>query len=234
MSYTPITYKRAHEFEYVGQSQRMAEQPEEMMKALESGDLHAALEHAVDIQNIGARGYIGMPVFDAAVWVNVFIKQRLMDRQFVKCSCGWPRDGDFVHGDEKCFFCVECGEALKFEWTETIEAEIRLRRLCFTCNHWQGHIEKPGGIIVKGTHYRCGEETKRDPWNRAFRGFGGSTFYIQMNNGTLLKSTNLWCQGNIPEHFKTRLPDNARFLTEAEWKTAKDKENEQASTQPDS
>lgn len=44
---------------------------------------------------------------------------------------------------------------------------------------------------------------------------GGRKFHIQMHDGQVIETTELWHQGTIPEHFRERLPDNANFLNGA-------------------
>jgi hypothetical protein len=47
------------------------------------------------------------------------------------------------------------------------------------------------------------------------RGFGGHEFHIRFTDGreeAEVETSNLWCQGNIPEHFSKLLPNNAEFV----------------------
>jgi len=69
---------------------------------------------------------------------------------------------------------------------------------------------QPKGIvaIVKGVHYMVGDESSKV----MPRGFGGSLFNIRWFDGHEAKTTNLWCQGDVPEHFRSKLPDNAEFI----------------------
>lgn len=80
---------------------------------------------------------------------------------------------------------------------------------CFGCAFWEGLVCRPpsGRAIIDGTHYVIG--------NRApsrYNGFGGQRFHIAFNNGTEVVTHDLWCQGAIPEAFRPRLQDNARFV----------------------
>jgi hypothetical protein len=70
----------------------------------------------------------------------------------------------------------------------------------------------PRTARINGTHYLIGREEDK------FKGFGGQTFYIQFFDGRLVKTTNLWCQGEIPEVMRMVLPDNARFVATDEQK----------------
>lgn len=69
--------------------------------------------------------------------------------------------------------------------------------------------------IINGTHYYIDNEDAEG----YFRGFGGAEFIIEFNDGAIVKTTNLWCQGNIPDEFKDLFPNNAKFVNiEGEWK----------------
>lgn len=85
-----------------------------------------------------------------------------------------------------------------------------LKDNCFTCNFWAEKIEAvndPRSVRIDGGHYWIGDE---DPTNR-FRGFGGRRFNIKFHDGREVQTTNLWHQGQIPEHFRDILPDNAEW-----------------------
>lgn len=107
--------------------------------------------------------------------------------------------------------CRECGKRESgAKWMASCAVTLHDRRECFTCNHWIGLIERAAegrSVIVDGTHYMLGDELA-GPF---MRGFGGSRFRIIFSDGHLATSTNLWCQGRIPDRFRERLPDNATF-----------------------
>ena len=95
------------------------------------------------------------------------------------------------------------------------------KQLCFNCAFWlwQHELdtqerEPHTAVIVEGTHYVIGSETKSK--STFFRGFGGAHFKIKFHDGTEVETTNLWCQGEIPEHLRHLLPDNAEFLNTKE------------------
>lgn len=91
------------------------------------------------------------------------------------------------------------------------------RGLCFDCDHWTRLFEKYAGgdavVRVDGVHYVMGDEDA----GRAMRGFGGRAFLIAFHNGRRVWSTNMWCQGDIPDHWRDRLPDNAAFVNGETW-----------------
>ena len=78
-------------------------------------------------------------------------------------------------------------------------------RLCSYCGFWTEKLSM-NGIRINGTHYMPSNDTG------PFKGYGGHDFKIQMNSGEVIHTSNLWCQGDIPENFRERLPDNASFL----------------------
>lgn len=60
---------------------------------------------------------------------------------------------------------------------------------------------------IGGGHYRIGDEHAYE------RGFGGTIYFIKFNDGRLVRTSNLWSQGEIPEPLRPWLPDNAEFVT---------------------
>lgn len=86
----------------------------------------------------------------------------------------------------------------------------------FTVRHWVGLAklkDDPAVVRVDGVHYMCGDNDT--PYGS--RGFGGHRFNILFHDGRRFVSTNLWCQGDIPEVFRGLMPDNARFVSEEEF-----------------
>lgn len=114
----------------------------------------------------------------------------------------------------KSFECVECHVPIIMSgWSKAMLADMKRRQLCFTDLFWHEKIDikdRPEVVRVKHTHYIIGRE---DPDER-FRGFGGERFIIKFHDGRRVVSTNLWCQGGIPQRYWDRLPDNAEFVQE--------------------
>jgi hypothetical protein len=77
-----------------------------------------------------------------------------------------------------------------------------------------GDINSNGEKVVRinGEHYVIGSENAPG----SFRGFGGRKFVIKFIDGNhkdkIVTTTNLWCQGDIPEELRHILKDNAIFL----------------------
>ena len=49
-----------------------------------------------------------------------------------------------------------------------------------------------------------------------FRGFGGAEHFFKFFDGRIVRTTNLWHQGDIPARFRLLLPDNATLITKEE------------------
>ena len=109
--------------------------------------------------------------------------------------------------------CVECGEHENGSWPAPIQKRLAALNLCFSCDHWVSLLaikDRPDVVRVKRVHYMVGPPTS-DPSD--YRGFGGRRFKIAFNDdGRAVETTNLWCQGAIPDRFQARLPDNAEFV----------------------
>ena len=110
--------------------------------------------------------------------------------------------------------CRICGKTDGLDkWVKCDETKIMEREnVCFHCAFWLEKIAttNENTVIVNGTRYAIGKE---DP-NLLFKGFGGARFDIEFFDGRKVVSHNLWCQGNIPEEFRSypELQDNARFV----------------------
>lgn len=117
------------------------------------------------------------------------------------------------------YTCVECG---KEETRRYLGDRMRAKRLCFSCNFWMRHVnnaEHPMSTRIDNYHYLIGTEPERPG---SLHGFGGREFTIIFNDGKVVVTHNLWSQGEIPERFRDRLPNNAKFSQEEQWQWAGD------------
>ena len=107
--------------------------------------------------------------------------------------------------------CPVCGKELKpYE-----EHYLDERGECFECSLWRERLSligQPDVAIIDCTFYTIGDEDSKDP----FRGFGGDKFVIRFKDGREVVTTNLWCGGDISEHWKSQFPNNADF--DWQWK----------------
>src|SRR5690606_34918255 len=99
--------------------------------------------------------------------------------------------------------CRCCGSVFGTNYYE-IGVELREKGLCFTCNFWTTVVEEVNKsdkhVIVDGIKYTVGPQ--KIP-KYGFRGHGGALFIIKLlNSDRIIKTTNLWCQGEIPERFR--------------------------------
>src|SRR5687768_2519908 len=99
--------------------------------------------------------------------------------------------------------CWECKKEEEF---------LQESGLCSLCEKWFKMVFlrcRNYMVRVKGRHYTIEDEDK-DLFG--MRGFDGAEFTIKFHDGRVVKTTNLWAQGVIPERFRGRLPDNAEFV----------------------
>lgn len=109
--------------------------------------------------------------------------------------------------------CVECGKLDNAANFLKSKADAMVARsLCFTCLFWteilEGLTNEPTAFRAKGQHWQIGDENA--PRGSSYRGCGGAPFLVTFTDGRPpRRTTNLWHQGDIPERFRERMPDNA-------------------------
>lgn len=109
--------------------------------------------------------------------------------------------------------CRECGEPIVDSFCEPTKTQLNERQLCFSCNFWtEIEAEKEKHVFFDGKSYVIGEEPQPSQ-NRSWLGFGGSRWNILFLDGRLVITHNLWHQGTIPNHFRSRLPDTAKAIS---------------------
>ena len=94
-----------------------------------------------------------------------------------------------------------------------IDMIINELKCCFTCAFWTEKVR--GGAhytIIEGTSYVIKPKAPPGVPNHCL-GFGGSLFKVKyLSDGRIVESNNVWCQGLIPERFRSQLPDTAEFV----------------------
>lgn len=111
--------------------------------------------------------------------------------------------------------CKECGKNEAAKYMEPTRSEMVKRSLCFKCNFWYEKTwikDEPYVARIDGKHYQIGDPLPPGTPKHC-AGFGGSEFKIKFHDGRVVITSNLWHQGDIPDHFKERLPNNAEFVT---------------------
>lgn len=110
----------------------------------------------------------------------------------------------FCHAEENIIEYDPPGETLLFMSRDNV---------CAKCAYWMDKIKHPDvGREIIGGHYFIVHPFVKRP-NNVIKGTEGKEFYIRENDGTLIKSNNVWCQGEIPVYFRNELLDTANFLS---------------------
>lgn len=80
---------------------------------------------------------------------------------------------------------------------------------CFNKKFWNDIVEeKDGHIFIDGVCYSIADKSIL-----GILGFGGRRFKIKMlDDGRIIETNNLWCQGNVPEEYRSILPNTAEFV----------------------
>lgn len=118
--------------------------------------------------------------------------------------------------------CKCCGTIENVDPCHFNECDVRTimeeTGFCYSCSFWEIHARswesgnREGIYFINGTRYHdCGIVDKSKM--RWPLGHGGRDFKIRLlGSDEIIKTNNLWCQGDVPELFKKRLPDNAEFV----------------------
>jgi hypothetical protein len=116
----------------------------------------------------------------------------------------WLEYGSFI-------VCSACGKVEDpSNWAN--EKDMRARHFCFNCNFWQDQLDLDHSgerefAVIDGCHYVIAPDTCGH-----FKGMGGALHKIEFNDGRVVVTRNLWCQGEIPEKWKCEFPNNAKFV----------------------
>lgn len=113
--------------------------------------------------------------------------------------------------------CKLCNGLISSNYVTEVRQQLIERNLCFNCNFWHDKLIKyesndPRVFVIEGVmYYRSNDEIDRGQ----FRGHGGRGFKIQKldDEDEIIVTNNLWCNGDVPEHFKDKIKDNAKFIT---------------------
>ena len=109
--------------------------------------------------------------------------------------------------------CEICGERIE---KSMFSGGIYCSKQCFHAKYWLERVmnkDSKTQVVIDNTVYQIDREDS----SSCFRGFDGRTFYIKFNDGRIVKTTNLWHNGTVPEAFRELLPDNAQWSNNDEW-----------------
>lgn len=101
--------------------------------------------------------------------------------------------------------CVICGKEIE---KSMYSNAVLCSSACFHEHFWDDTLDETA-IIIKGECYHDGG---MKPANYSgFLGFSGRRFRIQMNDGRIIETNNLWYNGEIPK--ERNIEDNAIFIS---------------------
>lgn len=120
--------------------------------------------------------------------------------------------------------CRICHTPINFEDYDQKDKIVQLMKrdnLCFCCAFWKDKIYKPSQEreIINGVHYIF------YPWipkKKKSIDIRNDSYYVLHGDGSVRKSNNVTIQGKIPDRFKSRLKDTARFITKYAYNKLKD------------
>lgn len=124
-----------------------------------------------------------------------------------------------ANGARAAVECGECGEWSEFCFHHTTTRRLWEQQVCFNCDFWLEKVRwvtdppaKYAGRVarVNGRHWVVGARATGD---KSHMGCGGREVTVRFDDGRVVSTNNLWGQGDIPEGFRARLPDNATL----EW-----------------
>ena len=100
--------------------------------------------------------------------------------------------------------CVICGKEIE---KSMYSNAVLCSSECFSENFWNECLDETA-IIIDGECYHDGG--MKPPVYQGFQGFGGRYFKIQMNDGRVIETNNLWCNGDVPP--ERNVQNNAIFI----------------------
>jgi hypothetical protein len=100
--------------------------------------------------------------------------------------------------------CIICGKEIE---KSSYSHKVICSSECFHVDFWNNCLDD-SAIIIDGECYH--DRGRKPKCCSGFLGFGGAEFTIKMNNGRIIRTNNLWCNGKVPE--ERQVSDNACFI----------------------
>lgn len=108
--------------------------------------------------------------------------------------------------------CRECGADnywTSYSASSPEKALMDADGICFGCAFWRVKADTTHDTVIAGRIYSVGDINRPSgPHN----GMAGRRFDIEYFDGRRVTTHDLWCGGEVPEKYKARIPDTARFL----------------------
>lgn len=113
--------------------------------------------------------------------------------------------------------CIVCGAEFEpNDYVPEVAERLSSEHMCHSCDFWnmQHELDRDGSrmdAVIGGMHYVIHPYV--DGKVQFGKGMGGNTVYVRFKDGRIVRSDNVWCQGEVPERFLDMFPDNAEFIT---------------------
>ena len=118
--------------------------------------------------------------------------------------------------------CPVCGKTgFSRNYGSGIGERMQKTGECFECDFWGQRCKSPQELVIDNYCYSIGSEPKPGE-RRSFLGMGGRRFDIEFFDGRKVTTHNLWAGGLIPERFRARIPNTAKFAGGASREKAGD------------
>lgn len=104
--------------------------------------------------------------------------------------------------------CEVCGKEIE---KSSYSNAVLCSSACFFDHYWMERVNNQDSktqVVVDGWVYQIEPEDSCS----SFHGFDGAKFVIEFFDGRRVTTTNLWSNGEIPEKFRDKLKDNAKFI----------------------
>jgi hypothetical protein len=130
--------------------------------------------------------------------------------QWTSRSCSYETEEELMMGEKILPSpCKCCGQMISANWVEEVKEQLIKKNICFNCNIWEVRSRniQENTCIYDGEWYTIGPEDDRS----SFRGFGGKPFEF-LKGSKVLRSTNVWYGGKIPDIWRHKIEDNSILL----------------------
>lgn len=117
---------------------------------------------------------------------------------------------DLVPTREKPYACAECGDenySTSFSTRDEIGSLMAQHGICFNCGFWRVRLKKCD-TIIGGVVYSVGNQPKGGHFN----GMAGRRFDIEYFDGRRVTTYDLRTSGQMPDRYRDKFPDTAKFL----------------------